>query len=646
MKKIIFQSFIALTILQSIGVNAQLTVKGSNAFVYIGDEVLFVNQNVNLDQGKILLRREGQLLQGGVGTVSNSGLRNSSDPIDAGSLSAFILSRPTNQYSYTHFGIPVSTIGNAGFNPGANSIGGASAVTGYTPSNIITGRDGLAANGGSLSLSQLFISWYGGSANGAYSEWKYPIAQPTPTSNATVPKGYGLYIKGTTGSDATDAGEATANKVAGSTAQRMNFIGVPNDGTITMPIAAGTLYNIGNPYPSSLNINRFMYDNRDVIDAVYYYVETSKDTHLLQIYNYGYATYTVSNTTTLNPEGTGGVITMPTTLYRSTNNEATDYTETTVAPVSVNFTTPFVAIGTGFWVQTKAAPITGPLNLVFNNQQRAYTKGTENQNLNLNNLSGLARAPKTQDYGYFPEIINMRGIDYSKISKEPNPIVSFVANAKNDSQSISLVFSDNASESYMHLSDIVSDLSNEDNLKVYVEGKDNKYKLKTQKFDVTKKIPLTFESKSEQIVTMNMANAINYKLSDNIYIYDDYTGIYKDVFENTVSLDLPQGKTQNRYFLTFSKDHSSLADNTIINNAFIVLQNNKARELTINNPEGLNVTSTELYDIQGRLVLGKKNLGSEAEFRFPTSNLADGIYIVKIGTTNGKSVSKKVVVKN
>jgi len=279
MKKIILQSFIVFSLFQSIEMNAQLTVKGASSFVYVGDEVLFVNKDVNLDDGKIYLRREGQLLQGNKPSSTNKGT-------GSGAVSSYIMSLPTNQYNYTHYGIPVSStvstspVSTSNFVVSDKSIGGPNSVTGMTgvsfTGNGSLANDGRATINGGIVISRPFVSWYGGT--GGYSTWKFPFTN----GQNSIPAGYGFYMKGTGGQDSFEpTGESAANKASADAAQRFDFRGVPNDGGISIDVVAGGQYALGNPYPSGFNLNKFMYDNAAIIDNVSFYVEIDKGTHLL-----------------------------------------------------------------------------------------------------------------------------------------------------------------------------------------------------------------------------------------------------------------------------------------------------------------------------------------------------------------------------
>jgi hypothetical protein len=53
-----------------------------------------------------------------------------------------------------------------------------------------------------------------------------------------------------------------------------------------------------------------------------------------------------------------------------------------------------------------------------------------------------------------------------------------------------------------------------------------------------------------------------------------------------------------------------------------------------------------VYDILGKLIFSKIGLGSKTNYSFSTSNLSDGIYIVKLETNEKTEIGQKVIVKN
>ena len=82
------------------------------------------------------------------------------------------------------------------------------------------------------------------------------------------------------------------------------------------------------------------------------------------------------------------------------------------------------------------------------------------------------------------------------------------------------------------------------------------------------------------------------------------------------------------------------------NKNFIVQQDNTNKNLVISNPLQLELDNCSVYDLVGRLVFTKTQLGTDATYTFPTSDLSSGIYIVKLSTNDKMEMGQKIIVKN
>ncbi len=56
--------------------------------------------------------------------------------------------------------------------------------------------------------------------------------------------------------------------------------------------------------------------------------------------------------------------------------------------------------------------------------------------------------------------------------------------------------------------------------------------------------------------------------------------------------------------------------------------------------------SFKIYDMLGKVVLSKEELGTASNFSFSTTGLAGGIYIVEFLTTDSEKLTQKVVISN
>jgi len=162
-----------------------------------------------------------------------------------------------------------------------------------------------------------------GGVNGAYSA----IADPSATS-FTAGKGYLIRMPDT-------ADPATPTAFAGV------FTGVPNNGTIPVALtdgaAAGLRYNaVGNPYPSPIKMQNFVFDNPANIQPTLYFWRKTNGTGT------AYCTWVA-----------GELVTDPGTFVTNNNAQSVD-------PLDI------IQTGQGFFVEAKS----GATSLSFNNNQR------------------------------------------------------------------------------------------------------------------------------------------------------------------------------------------------------------------------------------------------------------------------------------
>ncbi|MBQ0117512.1 MAG: T9SS type A sorting domain-containing protein [Flavobacterium sp.] len=607
-------------------VNAQLTVK-NDAYVYVGNEVLFVKQDINLDvtNSSIYLRKEGQLLQGTVANSTNKG---------AGKLSVYRFGIG-NTYDFTSWSMPVGA---------STGTGNAAAIIDQTLNRPTTVTDGVLANildwsvhngtASPLGYSARFIATYAAS-DGSYNNWYYPFA--TGNSKSVAP-GYGFVMKGTVGTDATNPGELLANKESDAR-QRVEFKGRPNDGTINIPGGAvGNWVFLGNPYPSALSINQFIKDNAAILggNSVYFYEHQNTNSHYLREYQSGYGVYT-ANGATVNDAGT---YTRPTMSSVSNSGEfLSPVAYTGSSPLTMG---PFIPVGQGFWVETKVAN----QNYVFKNSQRAFFKSSEFNSSDVmfkKPMEGKGANQRSSASTNFDAVPNLHDVDYTQVSKLPIPQVRLnVVNTAINTE-LALCFKDNSLDAFEPENDFKYDYSAEANSFFVQQGTDALI-TSVAPFDIDKRIKIGVKTQAAGPVTFIASQMVNFDLADEVYLYDAQTFKYHDITNRAVEVQVEQGVTLDRFEVTFRK--TNLSNDVFVADAFTVLQNNNTKNLTIENPDMLDITSCEMYSITGKLVLNKKDLGTKSHYEFSTNSLADGVYVVKLNSTSNRSINKKVIVKN
>ena len=173
----------------------------------------------------------------------------------------------------------------------------------------------------------------------------------------------------------------------------------------------------------------------------------------------------------------------------------------------------------------------------------------------------------------------------------------------------------------------------------------HEYAMSLTSFDVNKRLPVGFRSNEQATFKIQVSDVMyGFDPNQNVYIHDKTTGIYYDIKNNIFEMALPAGDNRTRFEITFKNTDVVLDNPTDVADAFTVFQNNENGMLTIYNTLNKDITSLMVYDVTGKLVLNKANLGKAVSYEFSTSAFSDGVYVVKTKTRDNLDVSKKVII--
>lgn len=605
-------SIALLLLLVCVKSTAQLYV--GNSYVYVADKYLFVAQDVNLQaSGNIFLRNESQLLQATTGSSTNQGV---------GELSVF-QEGTSNNYTYNYWCSPVgaasASVGNSSF--GISQLSRPTGLNTSTPATILPSPalDGTTS-AGNLSIAERWIFKFLSSTT--YSQWFYT------GSSATIAAGQGFTMKGTSGTDATTV-LSVQNNPGGS--QRYDFRGKPNDGNIDISVigTAGNMTLTGNPYPSAIDLNMFLTDaaNTPFIDgtALFWEHDPTVASHYIVNYRGGYGVY----------NGSTSVYT-PATFYNydSAGNQGT------VASTPMNiYERRFCPVGQGFMVRGIAAG-----SARFKNSYRVFKNEGAANNSEFHRLA--ASDPSPVEYGNFGDIPNVAGTDYTQISKAPTPHITINASLNGQAvRQIALCFLPTAVDGVDRADSKSADTQLNLPFDMYLYLDNTEYIHSATNFNINKTFPVGFKNTEAATFKIQVANFINFNGAANVFLHDKENDNYYDVKNQEYQLTLPAGVYNDRFEFTFlNREMLSIPELPV--DAFDVVQNNNIGQLTIGNPRGMMIQSVSLFDINGKLVLDKKQLGSKNNYQFATDNFRDAVYVVKIATGNAQDYSKKITIYN
>ncbi len=574
------------------------------SFVYANNTYLYVNKDLSLN-GNVYLRNQSQLLQGTTGVNMNSGLGNISI-FQEGTVNNF-------QYNYwcSPVGMPSTVSGNRDF--GVTRLFRPLSLIESSNSVITSDLDGIS---NPLTISQRWI--YTFTTSNSYSQWNFIGA------NNTIMPGYGFTMKGTSGFDnlVADSNDGVQNNQGSK--QRYDFRGRPNNGIISIPVSADNFTLIGNPYPSAIDLNLLLLDplNSTLINGqAYFWEQVEVNSHYINAYSGGYGIYT---------PGAGYT---PAAFW---NFDSSGNYETSLNGTGSLFERRFLPIGQGFMVKGTSSG-----NIVMKNTFRVYRKEGVSFNSEFARNNNIE-----QDIEYFDSIPNLSGIDYTQIRKGFVPQLRIHA-MYNDGgiRPTTLGFDPMTTDGYDYGYDGASSSREDAEFFYIIEGSLSDYFVNVTNFDINKKIPVGFRCQSQTNFKVKVVDVLyGFDNNQKVYLHDKVSDIYYDIKDGLFNLTLPSGIFKERFEITF-KNSDDILSTTSSEIIFMeIIQNNTSDVLLIQNHENKKISTIAMYDINGRCVIVKENVGYGYQFQVSTSKLSSGVYFVKIRTDEGELFSKKIIV--
>jgi hypothetical protein len=600
--------FVAGFLFQSYA-NAQLFVS-ANTNVLVNNEVVYVQKEMELNAAtsNFYLRKDAQLLQGTNVTGANKGL---------GNLSVF-QEGTTNNFQYNYWCSPVggniATAGNSPF-----GITQLKDIADLTLSNAPTI---LAANNYNGTASPFAIAPYWinklVAANG-YSNW---IAVG---SNSNLNAGEGFTMKGTSGTNL-----ITVNGVQNNpgSKQRYDFRGKPNDGTISIPVGIEQFTLTGNPYPSAIDLSAFLVGATNSTGIAYFWEQDKTvDSHYIAEYKGGYGAFSPG---TLNSSG----VYVPATFYSydGSGNEGS------ATGTGGTYQRRFCPVGQGFLIDGNA---NGTVEM--KNSYRVFVKEGALNYSQFEKTVNQNKTPSTTEH--LAKIQSVSGFDYTKVSLAPTPQIRFntLLNGEGVRQ-LALAFIPEATDGVDRAMDAMSS-SDDSAADVYFVLDDSEFVINALKFDINKSIPVGFRNTGEANYKITVKEILNFTEASNVYLHDKVKDLYFDIKNSFHEMTLPTGVNNTQFEITFKSNVALGVEEKAIQN-FVVYQNNNEKSLTISNSLLMDLATCNLYDVAGKIIFSKKDLGTNASYKFSTSGLSDGIYIVKLATKDKIEVGKKIIIKN
>lgn len=613
---------------------AQLYVTPNGAtdsYVYVNDEILFVEQDLNLvDNGpgvteaSIYLRNEAQLIQGATASA-NSG---------TGSISVYQDSN-SDSYDYNFWSSPVgnpSLAGSGNVNFGVLRLYDPNTTTQSDQTATTTALNGIANPNLTISRRWLYIRTAGGGYQAIH-------------NNYNVTPGLGFTMKGVGVSPA--GGDPYADAIN----QVYDFRGRPNNGNISVAVAAGESTLSGNPYPSALDLNLVFNDadNVEIQEFRFWDEDRSINSHLYTQNKGGYGTWIPG----VSPYVTGGVYSLPMFLnYDGAGNPSGGTGGAGSGQATERLYSP---IGQGFNI---FADIAGDGQIIFKNSHRVYR--TESQA-----FSEFRNPLSAGDTGFHNNTENAPDPGSNNNAPTGGQVVDPYAEypptlrinsyfGESHFRELVLVLWPESTDGYDRGLDARHPMDGATADAFFPIGSDDDfdpYVIQTLPYALGKQIPLSFVIDETVSIEVTANEEIN--LPGSPYLLDSATGRFQAIgSERRAELTLHPGNYDGRYYIVFrgNLDPEPGTEVTLITEDIAsnvdFFQDNPNAELQVINPEGYDIKSANIFDMAGKLVLSQSNLGNSTRFTFPTATFADGVYIVKLTTSDNVEIDYKITVHN
>jgi hypothetical protein len=374
---------------------------------------------------------------------------------------------------------------------------------------------------------------------------------------------------------------------------RANFIGVPHNGTIPVEILATgeASYLLGNPYPSALDADLFLFNNKDVLDGTLYFWTHNTDiapsgSHYIYDSD-DYASYNLTGGV-----GTGNGIpadsdvnpmpTIPTGEIASGQG----FFATSIAPGTVNYTN------------------TMRLGGIANSQFfRSNSKSKKNASFDKNrlwlNFSNTEGAFKQTLIGYITGATNEYERTFDGISFDGNTFVDFYS---------------------------------------ILEDKNFVIQGRALPFLQSDEVPLGYKTTIKGNFTITIFQTDGFLTAQNVFLEDKMLGVIHNLKEAAYNFTTEKGVFNERFVLRYTDKTLGTGDFESDDKTLVVFK--EKNELKIKS-EFETMKRIIIFDLLGKKVF-EETLKDVNEFRTSNITLKNQIVIVKVVLTNGHVVAKKV----
>lgn len=369
------------------------------------------------------------------------------------------------------------------------------------------------------------------------------------------------------------------------------FAGVPNNGTISIPVigGAGQMNLLGNPYPSALSADAFLLDPSNAATlsgSIYLWTHNTPMNAAYQYTGSDYAIYNYLGGTV------GGVPT----------GAATN------PGLNMSIPTGKIASGQGFFVKGLANS-----TATFKNSMRIA--GNNDQFFKMSSATATTSEP--EKHRYWLDISNTQGA-FKQV------LVGYVEGATVGIDRLydgDMVDVGNAAVLYTIA----------ENTKLSIQGR-------PLPFDVDETLPLGYKSTIVSTYSIKLSAFDGLFTSQKVYLEDTLLNVIHDLTTSPYTFATEIGTFDTRFKLRYTANALGV-DNPVFNSNSVVVYKN-AEGLNINSGSAI-MSAATIFDVQGRVLASQKNI-SDSKTVFTTLPITQQVLFVRIESENGEVVTKKI----
>jgi hypothetical protein len=367
------------------------------------------------------------------------------------------------------------------------------------------------------------------------------------------------------------------------------FSGVPNNGTITVTdCEAGKYCLLGNPYPSALDADAFLRQNKAVLDGTIYFW-----THNTPMSNNAYNSNDYAS-------------------YNGVGGTATSASISTGYNASVP--SGKIAAGQGFFATAIATK-----EVIFNNSMRLSSLEAPIENTQFfKTSSNNKKTSRIEKHRVWLNLSNTLGVF-------KQTLVGYLTDATNDYDSRF----DGESMNANTYADFYS-INRDKNLTI--QGR-------AVPFDENDYVPLGFKTAIAGSFTVKIDQVDGLFLNQAVFLEDQLTHTLFDLKRGEYTFTTPSGTFNDRFVLRYTdKTLGTAAVEKPANQVVVTIQNKQIKITSL----AETIEKVFVYDVSGKQLYQKRKVNS-TELLLTTLASSHQILVVKTVLQNGKSSTKKVL---